>query len=84
MGRTSKAVLAIAVVLCVSAVLITPDLSDDVDGVLHHQLQILHFGLTNETQVYDSSARVSSWAGNNDSSDFHFVELVDLLCARLC
>ncbi len=84
MGHAIRAGLAIAVILSVAAILITPTCSDDVDAVLHHQFQILHPAFTAGAHIGDSLANLLLWVGNLDSPHLHFTHLVDLLCARLC
>lgn len=82
---TIRVCLAAVVMLSVAAILVSPSLSDDIDGILHqHHLRVVHSFFVSASLLHDLLvAWEISVAGANPRMP-HLAELVDLFCCRLC
>lgn len=82
---TIRVSLAAHLVLSVAAILVSPSLSDDVDGILHqHHLRVLHPFFVSAILLHDLLvAWQISVAGANPRMP-HLAESFDLFCSRLC
>jgi hypothetical protein len=82
-GTTAKVVLGLVIVLSVTTILLTPDPTDDVMGILHQQhVMAIQPVLLSAVQVFvaTSLVRVSDELVEVPLS----VDLLDLVCTRLC
>jgi hypothetical protein len=85
MMRTLQILVCLLLIVSVATILITPDQTDDVPGVLHHTLKfqkifavwISWFGLTSSLSANFVATFVSSRAPDAPP-------LLTLLCVRLC
>jgi hypothetical protein len=83
--RGVKFVVCVLLIVSVATILITPDQSDDVPGVLHHVVKIQKF-----LAVVASLTGVMRAIEHYSPTPFVFVREVDpprlltLLCVRLC
>ena len=85
MRRALRVGFVVIVIISVAAILITPNLSDDVDGVLHqHHLHVLQPTLVYGSRGYDPIDHLPLSAANVNSSERNLAEWVDLFCACLC
>ncbi len=84
MGILVKVVLALLIVLSVATILATPDPTDDVMGVLHQQhmvlAQLVFLGLIHIVPLLITSSSVPDTPAEAPPS----LNLLDLVCVRLC
>jgi hypothetical protein len=77
--------LAGILIFSVAAILVSPDLSDDVDGVLHqHHLRVLHRFLLSAISLQDLRVACQLLISGGNAWKPHMPELFDLFCSRLC
>jgi hypothetical protein len=83
-GTFVKVAIALLIVVSVVTILVTPDPTDDVLGVVHqHQVATFHLVFLN--LVYGVALAVTSALGNDATSEeLHSADLIDLVCVRLC
>ena len=82
-GAAAKVVLGLMIILSVTTILLTPDPNDDVMGILHQQhVMAVQPVLLPAVQVFIASslARISEELVEVPLS----VDLLDLVCTRLC
>jgi hypothetical protein len=82
-GNFVKTVVALLVIVSVATILISPDTGDDVDGVLQHHVFAAHPVFHT---ILESIIRLNQQLFSNDLA-IHRLEclnLLDLVCARLC
>jgi hypothetical protein len=82
-GTAAKVVLGLMIILSVTTILLTPDPNDDVMGILHQQhVMAVQPVLLSMVQVFITSSlvRISEEFVEVPLS----VDLLDLVCTRLC
>jgi hypothetical protein len=83
-GTFVKAVVGLLIIVSVATILVTPDPTDDVMGVVH-QHQILTAQLVFLNLVPGVLMAMSSIGGNDVvAEELHSPDLLDLVCVRLC
>jgi len=83
-GTFVKLAIGLLVILSVVTILVTPDPTDDVMGVLH-QHQAVIAPLVFLSLIHSVALSVTSALGNDAASEeLHSSELLDLVCVRLC
>ena len=84
MGTFVKAVVGLLIIVSVVTILVTPDPTDDVMGVVH-QHQILTAQLVSLNIVHGVFLGLNSIGGNEVvGEELHSPDLLDLVCVRLC
>jgi hypothetical protein len=85
MSRGFKIGIALLALVAVATVLITPDPTDDVQGVVHHLAKLHKLAVVASIPI---KALAASQIGTIVSPDFltnlPTASLLDLVCARLC
>jgi hypothetical protein len=85
MSRGFKIGIALLALVAVATVLITPDPTDDVQGVVHHLAKLQKLAVVASIPI---KALAASQIGTIVSADFLMnlptASLLDLVCARLC
>jgi len=79
----AKTAVALLVIVSVATILISPQTTDDVDGVLQHHFFVIHPVFHT---LLDSNTRLNLHLFSSDLA-IHRLEclnLLDLVCARLC
>jgi hypothetical protein len=83
-GTFVKVVIALLIIVSVVTILVTPDPTDDVLGVVH-QHHVATFHLVLLTLIYGLFLAVTSALGNDATSEeLRSPDLLDLVCVRLC
>jgi thiosulfate reductase cytochrome b subunit len=83
-GTFVKVAIALLIVVSVVTILVTPDPTDDVLGVVH-QHQMAAFHLVFLSLVYGVALAVTAALRNDATSEeLHSPDLIDLVCVRLC
>lgn len=82
-GKFLKAAVALVMVLSVATILISPDTSDDVDGVLQHHVFPAHPVFLS---VLQSISLLTTHFFSRDLGIHRLecLDLLDLVCVRLC
>lgn len=80
-GRSARVILIIVMVSAVATVLVTPDPSDDIQGLLHQPHVQISLGIlcTQTISLNANEPFRPSFSSSSRSS-----ELEDLLCVRIC
>jgi hypothetical protein len=80
-----RAALAGILIFSVAAILITPNLSDDVDGVLHqHHLRVLYLFFLSAILLHDLLVAWQGCVAGVNPRKPHTADLFDLFCSHLC
>ena len=84
MGTFLKFAVVLLVMLSVATILLTPDPTDDVMGVVHqHQVAAVHLVFLN--LIHDVVLSVTpSLISDAAPEELHSPDLLDLVCVRLC
>ena len=85
MARGFKIGVAVLALLAVATVLITPDPTDDVQGILHHLGKLQKLAVLASIPLKTlSGSQIRSLAWRESAVNPAPPSLVDLVCARLC
>jgi hypothetical protein len=83
-GTLVKVIVGLLIILAVTTILVTPDPSDDVMGVVHPHnavhAQLVFLSLIHDVPLLTGSLVVRE----NEPQAIHPTDVVDLVCARLC
>jgi hypothetical protein len=80
-----RTALACILIFSVAAILVSPDLSDDVDGVLHqHHVRVFHPFFLSGILLHDLLVAWQARVAHANPRKPHMAELFDLFCSRLC
>jgi hypothetical protein len=83
-GTFVKVAVGLLIIVSVVTILVTPDPTDDVMGVMH-QHQVASFHLVFLNLIHGVALPVTSLLGNDASpEELHSPDLLDLVCVRLC
>ena len=84
MLQLAKVGLVIVIIASVASIVITPDPSDDVDGVLqrHHPVRVTAVPIS--TSQSQSVLHITLWFAPLAVHRSAQVKLLDLVCVRLC
>jgi hypothetical protein len=82
-GKFLKAAVVLVVIVSVATILISPDSSDDVDGVLQHHVFVAHPVLLSLLQTV-SLLTIPLLSRDLAMHRLECLDLLDLVCVRLC
>jgi hypothetical protein len=85
MGRSVKIGVALLALLAVATVLITPNPTDDVQGIVHHLAKLQRLAVVASIPLKAlSELQIRSFVWRESAMNPASLNLVDLVCARLC